>query len=124
MPGKPPRPCRASMCGGKTTERHGYCQDHVHLATGWQRTQQGKSSSARGYGSHWKKLRRVVIQRDGGLCQPCRQAGRITSFDEVDHIVPKAEGGTNSHDNLQCICDHCHKTKTQQEAARARQRDN
>ncbi|WP_151444282.1 HNH endonuclease [Halomonas lysinitropha] len=123
MPGKPPRPCRAPMCSGKTTERQGYCEEHVHLATGWQRTQQGKNSTERGYGGHWRKLRRVVMQRDGGLCQPCRQAGRITSASAVDHIVPKGEGGTDSHDNLQAICSPCHKAKTQQEATRARQGD-
>lgn len=65
----------------------------------------------------------MVLMRDGGLCQPCRRDGRVTPATEVDHIVPKAEGGTDSHDNLQAICTACHREKTQQEATRARQRD-
>lgn len=123
MPQRSPRPCRAPLCPSKTTARHGYCDEHADRAIGWTKRQQGRSSSARGYGGHWKKLRKVVIQRDGGLCQPCRREGRVTTFTEVDHIVPKAEGGTDSHDNLQCICDPCHREKTLQESLRARQRD-
>jgi 5-methylcytosine-specific restriction endonuclease McrA len=38
----------------------------------------------------------------------------------VDHITPKAEGGTDDHDNLQSICTECHDAKTQAEAQRAR----
>ncbi|MFA9231850.1 MAG: HNH endonuclease [Microgenomates group bacterium] len=66
----------------------------------------------RGYGSQWVKARKLIIARDGGLCQPCLRKGRPTPFDEVDHIVPKAHGGTDHHDNLQCICETCHRDKT------------
>jgi hypothetical protein len=39
---------------------------------------------------------------------------------EVDHILPKAEGGTDDDTNLQTICKARHRIKTQAEAARAR----
>ena len=35
-----------------------------------------------------------------------------------DHIIPKAEGGTDEDDNLQTLCRACHKQKTDAEKAR------
>ena len=37
----------------------------------------------------------------------------------VDHIKPKALGGSDSFDNLQAICKHCHREKTAQEGKQA-----
>lgn len=41
---------------------------------------------------------------------------------EVDHIIPKAEGGTDSPNNLRAINRDCHRRKTQAEAMRGRTR--
>ncbi len=60
------------------------------------------------------------MQRDCGLCQPCQQAGRVTVATQVDHIVPKALGGTDDEPNLQAICSACHKAKTAREATHGR----
>jgi 5-methylcytosine-specific restriction protein A len=38
--------------------------------------------------------------------------GRPTPATQVDHIRPKAKGGTDEPANLQSICDECHKAKT------------
>lgn len=73
----------------------------------------------RGYGAEWQRIRKAVIVRDMGLCQPCLREGKVTPFTEVDHIKPKSDGGTDDHDNLQCICSPCHKDKTSIEGARA-----
>ena len=72
------------------------------------------SASARGYGAAWDRLRRSVLKRDKWVCQcaACKQAGRVRSASEVDHIVPKAKGGTDALSNLQAINKDCHKTKT------------
>jgi 5-methylcytosine-specific restriction enzyme A len=40
----------------------------------------------------------------------------------VDHITSKAKGGSDDLENLQAICDDCHKAKTADEAAEARGR--
>jgi 5-methylcytosine-specific restriction endonuclease McrA len=40
----------------------------------------------------------------------------------VDHITPKAQGGTDDLSNLQSICDPCHAEKTAREAAEAQGR--
>lgn len=73
------------------------------------------SRHERGYGWQWVKLRDRILARDLYLCQPCLDAGRTTQADAVDHITPKAQDGTDDHDNLQAICDPCHKRKTRDE---------
>lgn len=70
------------------------------------------SRHARGYGSAWSKLRLRVLERDSHLCQPCLRKQRVTPATEVDHIKPKAKGGTDDPGNLEAICSPCHKSKT------------
>lgn len=117
MPSKPPRLCRAPMCGGKTTESHGYCEKHAQQAVGWNQRRKGKSGRG---GRPWRRIRERVLRRDNYLCQPCMRAGRVTPAGEVDHIVNKDSGGTDNDDNLEGTCIPCHKKKTQQEARQAR----
>lgn len=96
---------------------------------GWTATRQ-TSSTARGYGWAWQKKREQVLKRDCYLCQVCARTDRVSSADQVDHIVCKAEwllthdseDGCEADENLQSICDACHKAKTAAEAARARVR--
>jgi 5-methylcytosine-specific restriction protein A len=57
----------------------------------------------------------MIMTRDAGLCQPCQAAGRVTIAAQVDHIVPKARGGTDDPGNLQAICRQCHQAKTDRE---------
>ena len=74
------------------------------------------SRHERGYGYTWSaKIRPMVLARDLYLCQPCLTAGRTTQADAVDHIIPKAQDGTDDYENLQAICDSCHKRKTRDE---------
>ena len=77
------------------------------------------SRHERGYGSAWVKTRKTILERDKHLCQSCKAKGQITKATTVDHIKPKAEGGTDDPANLQCICDDCHKAKTEAERAKA-----
>ena len=73
----------------------------------------GKTSRhARGYGAAWVRLREQVMQRDTWLCQSCRKQGYVERATQVDHIVPKAKGGTDHMDNLQSLCEKCHVDKT------------
>lgn len=87
---------------------------------GWANTQRGNTTQ-RGLGWAWQKLRERVLERDCGLCQPCKRAGRITPATEVDHIHNRAEGGTVLDEaNAQSICAPCHKAKTAEESKRGR----
>jgi 5-methylcytosine-specific restriction protein A len=79
----------------------------------WQHSTE--SNTARGYGAQWRKLRTLVMQRDAGICQPCKKMGILHMGTEVDHIKPKAQGGTDDMGNLQTICSEAHKRKTTEE---------
>jgi 5-methylcytosine-specific restriction protein A len=76
------------------------------------------SRHARGYGTAWEHLRKEVMQRDKGLCQPCLRKNRVTAAAAVDHIKPKAKGGTDDLTNLEAICRPCHLDKTLRDAGR------
>ena len=60
----------------------------------------------------------MVLTRDDHLCQACLSRDRVTPANQVDHIVPRAKGGTDDLSNLQSICEPCHKLKTIQDNGR------
>ena len=115
MATRAPRPCREPACRHLSRDGSGYCEHHVKQSSGWTRESRG-SAHSRGYGATWRKIRTATLRRDKYLCQPCAKYGFVTPATEVDHIVNKAEGGTDEQDNLQSICHQCHKAKTQQES--------
>ena len=78
------------------------------------------SRQSRGYGAEWERTRKRILSRDKGLCQPCMADGKLRPAKQVDHKVPKFEGGTDDDDNLQAICLPCHQAKTAAEARRGR----
>lgn len=80
-------------------------------ASGWNKG----SAASRGYGKLWRKLRKIVMQRDNHLCVVCYAEGKITKAHAVDHIVNKAQGGTDELSNLQAICFDHHQKKTREE---------
>lgn len=116
MPIAAPKPCSAPGCGVLVRDGSGRCAKHPQ-ANRFADKKRGNRHE-RGYGTAWTKLRAFVLERDRGVCQPCEAAGRITLAHEVDHKVPKAEGGTDDETNLQSICRACHLTKTKEEAKR------
>lgn len=74
----------------------------------WSRT----SRQSRGYGAEWDKIRARILRRDKHLCQECKRRGQIRTGNHVDHIKPKAKGGTDADDNLQTLCRQHHDEKT------------
>ena len=67
------------------------------------------------------KLKRYIYERDKEKCQKCGTNVRfggttispwdITIAGHVDHILPRARGGQNTHDNLQLLCITCNAAK-------------
>lgn len=104
--------CNQRGCGARTPAGERYCPEH-RAANTWKRSGPQKTSE-RGYGSEWRRMRGYVLAGEP-LCRPCKQAGRTTAATEVDHITPKAQGGTDEIANLQPICRACHRTKTAKE---------
>ncbi|WP_413226694.1 HNH endonuclease [Corynebacterium wankanglinii] len=61
------------------------------------------------------------MRRDRRKCQ-IQGADCEGVAQEIDHIVPDFEGGTDELSNLRAVCRRCHAEKTQAEARRARAR--
>lgn len=87
-----------------------------------------KSRHERGYDSQWSKVRKIVIERDKGLCQMCLAEGRINPGRDVDHKIPKAKtklmGWTREQqdhpDQLWYLCKNHHLAKTEQEQGKTK----
>lgn len=65
------------------------------------------------------RVREFIILRQRGDCNVCKEplqsfAGKIPLYD-IDHIIPKCNGGSNDAINLQAICLPCHRRKTSME---------
>jgi len=68
-----------------------------------------KKRAARIKGSRWQNIRQRILTRDGHRCGACSSTG---PFLEIDHVLPLAEGGTNTDDNLQVLCRPCNRRKS------------
>ncbi|EOC0875546.1 HNH endonuclease [Cronobacter malonaticus] len=110
------RACRKRGCPGKTTHRSGFCE--AHSSEGWLQYHRGLNRHHRGYGSKWDIIRVRILTRDRHICQECQRKGRPHPAETVDHIIPKAHGGTDDDSNLQALCWSCHKSKTATERTR------
>jgi len=65
------------------------------------------------YPPDWQARRKKVLERDGYACKSCSvESTRVDDvrFD-VDHVVPKSDGGSHALDNLQTLCPSCHADK-------------
>lgn len=126
-PRRPPRPCAHPGCGALTTA--GRCEKHKRAS--WEADRQRGNRHQRGYGAEWEKLREIVLRRDNYLCQPCLRDGKLTAVitgnprhphaANVDHVKPKAQGGTDDPANLETTCLTCHKAKTAREGRGTKQ---
>lgn len=110
MPYRAKSTCRRPGCS-RPIDVPGYCAQHQQFASGWA-SSNSANNTERGYGWLWRQQREKVMSRDGGLCQICLKKNKVTPATEVDHILGKARGGTDNDENLQAICNECHKQKT------------
>jgi len=114
MPRLAPKPCNHTGCPNLTQGR--YCDDHADQHKhNWQDDRYRGTRQQRGYGKEWQRIRAARLRQDHYLCQVCIKQDRTTPATEVDHIISKANGGTDHIDNLQSICKQCHRSKTARE---------
>lgn len=101
-------PCSYPRCA-KRSVAHGRCAAHAHALDS------RLSARDRGYDSRWEKIRAAHL-RDEPLCRM-----HLSNEDfpvpatEVDHIVPRVDGGSDEDSNLQSLCKSCHSSKTRRE---------
>jgi 5-methylcytosine-specific restriction protein A len=60
------------------------------------------------------KLRRERLGREP-LCRMCKARGKVTLATTPDHIKPLALGGTDTDNNIRCLCAGCHDKVTREE---------
>jgi 5-methylcytosine-specific restriction protein A len=108
MPQLPLRPCPHSGC-----PVIGPCPTHKRQAKPVPEIRlyddRRGSSTARGYGYKWQQFRKEYIKRHPSCCK----CGKPTT--DVDHVTPRANGGSDDERNLQPLCSFHHKQKTARE---------
>jgi 5-methylcytosine-specific restriction protein A len=57
------------------------------------------------------ELRRSRLRAEP-LCRDCKAKGIIRAAVTPDHIKPLAHGGTDTDDNIRCLCSECHAKRT------------
>lgn len=58
----------------------------------------------------WRKLRLLVLERDGWACTSCGKA--VEGSDAtVDHVIPYTGAESNALSNLVTLCRPCNSTK-------------
>lgn len=58
----------------------------------------------------FRRNRRKLIERDKKPCVICVETDSLKL--QLDHIKPVSDGGDDSLENLQVLCEICHRAKT------------
>lgn len=74
-------------------------------------------TTATGMGADYRRLRPLVLDRDGFTCRYC--GGPATT---VDHVIPRSKGGQNTLENLVAACKRCNLSKGDRQAPSQRPR--
>lgn len=107
MPTAPPGPCRYRGCPNlQMPGGHGYCEQHERNYR-WREAKEQRKEHDHGYDGQYRRTRRWVLTRQP-LCMLCRLEGRLTAAEITHHLIPLAQGGTNSSTNLISLCKDCH----------------
>ena len=59
---------------------------------------------------NYRTHRHTLFGKQEGHCGGCRMIFPFRNF-EVDHVIPKAKGGSDHSDNLQLLCGACNRAK-------------
>ena len=104
--------CMAKVCNAKgcpnIAVKDGRCVEHPKIP--WE----GRRGFE-GYKGEYLKNRKRVLKEEP-YCRACGVRPSTT----VDHIVSKAEGGSDRRENLRGMCEVCHGRRSRQQATRGR----
>jgi len=99
-------PCGISGCP-RLSVMDGRCEGHKRAP--WQRT------GAYPKGWAWERTRQRIIKRDG-CCVYCGGPAEV-----VDHVIPRARGGSDDDANLRACCTRCNQRKAHEESRAGRE---
>ena len=85
---------------GELDGKSGLVQKLVRRLLGMPPLRDGRSATD-------KRLRKLVVERDGAFCATCGSETSLT----IDHIVPVIRGGTDALENLRVLCQSCNSRK-------------
>jgi len=118
MPRSALHACAVPGCGA-LLEVGGGARCPQHAVPNWRAVHRDTPPRIRG--THLQRLRRQLFDRYP-LCVVCEQQGRVSVAVIRDHVVPLGEGGTETEDNTQALCQSCSDAKTREEAKRGMDR--
>ncbi len=105
MPRKPKKPCSYPGCP-KLTDRT-YCEEHEKLMMKRYEQNDRDPLHSKRYGRNWQSIRKAYVAAHP-LSERCAKAGRYVPDEDVHHLKPLRDGGTNDPDNLMSLCRKCH----------------
>ena len=109
MPKKPNRPCSYPGCPRLTEGL--FCEEHQKQEHRTYNRYRRDPDTAKRYGASWRRIRSLYVSARP-LCEECLKHGRYVPVEEVHHIVPLSNGGTNDPENLMSLCKSCHSAIT------------
>ena len=115
MPSRPKRPCSHPGCPRLINGR--FCEEHAKQEARRYEHYQRNPAMKKQYGRAWQHVRDRFIAAHP-LCERCKAHGKITSAQEVHHIIPLSQGGTHDETNLMSLCTSCHSEITAREGSR------
>ena len=107
MPRKPLSPCSYPGCVRFAVRCSSLCEEHLKQERKRYNKYERDDDFNKRYGRSWRKVREHYVSAHP-LCESCLKDGRLVPVEEVHHIVPLSQGGTNDDENLMSLCRSCH----------------
>lgn len=107
------RPRATAICAQPGCPNRAPCPQHTPQP--WANAKERRAGELTGRALQQRNRR--IMARHRGVCHWCGRTGA----NQIDHVIPRAEGGTDTDDNLRPIHQRpCHAEKTQHESQRGR----